>query len=283
VEWITPLAVEEESTPATKAVTQMVSMRQVPVRICHEADEDGPSPRLQLRLIDGFRAVHCNDGAVQLAPLGERLVTFLAIRGPSSRQYVAFRLWPDHLEDQALGCLRTALWRLPRPGGDALVQADVATLRLADGVDVDVRRRYAQATAWAEGGEPPAAFETDGFAADILPGWYDDWAIMERERYRQMRLHVLERLSTWATRSGHVAEAVTAGLRAVEGGPLRESARRCLVRAYLAEGNVDEAVRQVTSYLAELAAADLPRQLSPAMTALLPDSVLRMLAPRAPR
>lgn len=242
-----------------------------------------PSSSLQLRLVDGFRAVHRDCGAVPLAPLGERLVTFLAIRGSSSRQYVAFRLWPDHLEDQSLGCLRTALWRLPRPGGDALVQADATTLRLADGVDVDVRRRYAQAAAWAEGNEPPAGIETDGFAADLLPGWYDDWAIMERERYRQMRLHVLERLSTWATRSGQLTEAITAGLRAVEGGPLRESARRCLVRAYLAEGNVDEAVGELTAYLAELAAADLPRRLSPAMTALLPDGVLRLLAPRAPR
>ena len=242
-----------------------------------------PTPdriRCLLRLVAGFRVVHRDDGGVPLAPVGERLVAFLAVRGTSPRPYVAFRLWPDHAEDHALGCLRSALWRLPRPGGDALVEADALTLRLSGGVDVDVHQQSAQAAGGTEGGEPPAGIGAEDYAADLLPGWYDDWAIMERERYRQMRLHVLERLSAWATRSGRFSDAVTAGLLAVEGGPLRESARRCLVGAHLAEGNVDEAVRQVADYLAELAAADLPRTLSPAMIELLPPGVLRLVATR---
>ena len=98
-----------------------------------------------------------------------------------------------------------------------------------------------------------------------------------------MRLHVLERLSTWAARSGRFADAIVVGLLAVEGGPLRESAHRCVVRAHLAEGNVDEAVRQVAAYLAELDAADLPRRLSPAMTDLLPDDALARLTLPAAR
>ena len=32
-------------------------------------------------------------------------------------------------------------------------------------------------------------------AIDLLPGWYDDWALIERERFRQRVLHALEALS----------------------------------------------------------------------------------------
>jgi DNA-binding SARP family transcriptional activator len=218
---------------------------------------------------------------VRLAPLGERIITFLAVRGPSSRPYLAFRFWPDQLENHSLSCLRTALWRLPRPCDDPLVRVDATTLRLAGHVEVDARRRYAEAAAWTDAVEPPPGLAMNAFTADILPGCYDDWAIMERERFRQMRLHVLERLSESATRSGRFADAIAAGLRAVEGGPLRESAHRCVVRAHLAEGNIDEAVRQVGVYLAELSGADLPRRLSSAMTELVPDEALRLLARRA--
>jgi len=254
-----------------------VLTRPAPIRIRREVDENASIPRLYLRLTNGFRLVHRTGDVVQLPPLCERLVAFLAMRGPSPRQYLAFRLWPDRSEDHSLSCLRTALWRLPRPDDDPLVQSDATTLRLADHVEVDARLRYAEADAWADAAGPPAGLAVNAFAADILPDWYDDWAIMERERFRQMRLHVLERLSGWATRCGRFAEAITAGLQAVEGGPLRESAHRCLVRAHLAEGNVDEAVRQLAAYFAELDAAGLPHRLSPATTELLPDEALRLL------
>jgi DNA-binding SARP family transcriptional activator len=260
-----------------------VLTRPVQVRTCREADDDPSFPRLHLRLVDAFGVTHVDDGVVHLAPLCERLITFLAVRGPSPRHQLAFQLWSDRSEEHALSCLRTALWRLPRPGGDQLVRADATTLRLADSVDVDVHRRYAEAAAWADGTRPPAGLKIDGFAADILRGWYEDWAIMEQERYRQMRLHMLERLSRWATRSGRFADAIMAGGLAAEGGPLRESAHRCLVRAHLAEGNLDEAVRQVRSFLAELRAADLPVRLSSAMIELLPHDAVRLLAPSADR
>ena len=46
------------------------------------------------------------------------------------------------------------------------------------------------------------------------------------------------------TAAGRFAEAAEAGLAAVEGEPLRESAHRALIATYLAEGNPGEAIRQ---------------------------------------
>ena len=50
------------------------------------------------------------------------------------------------------------------------------------------------------------------------------------------------------TGQGRGGEAIQAGLAAVAAEPLRESARRVLIRAYRAEGNVADAVRQFESF-----------------------------------
>jgi hypothetical protein len=72
-------------------------------------------------------------------------------------------------------------------------------------------------------------------ALELLPGWYDDWVLLEREPLRQRVLHGLEALSRHLVRAGRFAEAVEAAMVAVAVEPLRESAQRALVTAHLAE------------------------------------------------
>ena len=91
-------------------------------------------------------------------------------------------------------------------------------------------------------------------AGDLLPGWYDEWVVAEREHFRQLRLHALEKLCEQLTDEGRFGEAVEAGLVAVSGEPLRESAHRVLIRAYLKEGNRGEAIRQYEACRQVLAA-----------------------------
>ncbi|MGH8905015.1 MAG: hypothetical protein ACRD0K_00470 [Egibacteraceae bacterium] len=38
------------------------------------------------------------------------------------------------------------------------------------------------------------AFAEVSLAGDLLPDWYDDWVLIERERFHQLRLHALEAL-----------------------------------------------------------------------------------------
>jgi DNA-binding SARP family transcriptional activator len=82
----------------------------------------------------------------------------------------------------------------------------------------------------------------------LLPGCYDDWAILERERMRQRMLHALEALSRAMTACGRYGEAVEAAMIAIGVEPLRESAQRALVQAHLAESNFIEARRDFLSY-----------------------------------
>ena len=67
---------------------------------------------------------------------------------------------------------------------------------------------------------------------------------MERERYRNLRLHTLETLCDRFIESGRSREAVETALHAVSGDPLRESAHRSLISALMAEGNHAEAAVQ---------------------------------------
>ncbi|HSL67563.1 MAG TPA: bacterial transcriptional activator domain-containing protein, partial [Actinomycetota bacterium] len=65
---------------------------------------------------------------------------------------------------------------------------------------------------------------------------------------RQLRLHALERLCEQLAAAGRFGVAVEAGLQAIAGDPLRESAHRALIKAHLAEGNVADATRQFRIY-----------------------------------
>lgn len=78
---------------------------------------------------------------------------------------------------------------------------------------------------------------------ELLPGWYDDWVLLERERLRQLRLHALEMLADKLACAGRYGEAVQAACAAVRTEPLRKSAHRAVVRVHLAEGNTVEAMR----------------------------------------
>ncbi len=79
---------------------------------------------------------------------------------------------------------------------------------------------------------------------ELLPGWYDDWVLLGRERLRQLQLHALELTARQLSCEGRYAEAIEAALAAVRLEPLRESATRVLIQIHLDEHNVVEALRR---------------------------------------
>ena len=82
----------------------------------------------------------------------------------------------------------------------------------------------------------------------MLPDWDDDWALVEREHFRNLSLQALESLGEHLTAQGRLRQALEVGLAVFAREPLRESAHRLLVRIYLAEGNAFDAIRQFRLY-----------------------------------
>ncbi len=207
---------------------------------------DGSSAHVTL--LDGFELDLVGRGrratADDLPRAVQRLVAHLCLSTRAARTATAGHLWPDVPEDHAQGSLRSALWRLNK-AAPGLVEVSGGALHLAADVGVDVR----DLSAWARRAIAPVtgagdvALPDPALLGDLLPGWYDDWVLLERERLRQLRMQGLESVAARLASLGRRCEALQAAYAAVSAEPLRESAHRMVVSIHLADGNVVEAVR----------------------------------------
>ncbi|MEU5948398.1 BTAD domain-containing putative transcriptional regulator [Micromonospora sp. NPDC047465] len=201
-----------------------------------------PSP-VSVTLFGCFRLVVGGEDVA--LPLGvQRLVALLALRGRAGRSRLAGQLWPDTEEDRALASLRTAMWRANRavPG---LVAGVGPSLDLGPAVTVDARDLVRVARRLTQGDRPgPEAMtclpDND---AELLPDWDDEWLVDERERMRQLCLHVQEAFADHLAADGHFGLALEVAFAVLRHDALRESAHRSVIRIHLAEGNVSEARR----------------------------------------
>src|SRR5215471_12462985 len=147
----------------------------------------------------------------------KQLLAFVALRRRRvERRQAAGTLWPYGDEERAAGNLRSALWRLRRAGINVLV-ADKWSLALSGDVLVDLHLTEQWATRIIEGqvaGDDLAISPSVADALNLLPGFYDDWVLMERERIRQRILHALEALSARLAAVGRFADAIEAAMLA---------------------------------------------------------------------
>jgi len=216
------------------------------------ADPEPAEEGAYLSLLEGFE-LRLNGEPVEVPLSAQRLIAFLALQNrPLQRGFVAGNLWLESSEERAGANLRSALWRLHRHGR-RLVETHGSRLSLSPGVQVDLHQAAARARRLLDdtvGDEANSDHEGLDLAltGELLPDWYEDWILVERERFRQLRMHALESVCERFTAAGRHAQAIEAGLTAVATEPLRESAHRALIRSYLAEGNPAEAIRQYRLY-----------------------------------
>lgn len=127
----------------------------------------------------------------------------LHLHAPQSRQHLAFLLWPDSTEGQARTNLRNLLHSLRHllPDPDAYLLADNKTVQWhPDAVyDLDVTRFHKALQEAASADNHAAMRESletavSIYGGDLLPGNYDDWLILMREKMRQQYLDALAKL-----------------------------------------------------------------------------------------
>jgi len=211
------------------------------------------APTTHVSLFDGFELSTGGVGpesTVLDVPHGvQRLIAHLSLCRCRTRSVIAGQLWPDVPESHAHANLRSALWRAQK-AAPGLVDVSAGALVLADDVRVDVQEFMDWTGAVLDPTVPADRIVTPATAltGELLPGWYDDWVLVERERLRQLRMHVLEVLADKLVHAGRFGEAVQAAYAAVRDEPLRESAHRAVVRVHLAEGNLVEALRAYRSF-----------------------------------
>ncbi|MDQ1355879.1 MAG: hypothetical protein QOG44_252 [Acidimicrobiaceae bacterium] len=173
-----------------------------------------------------------------------------------TRHQVAGTLWPEVSDETAGARLRTAVSRLEGPARRA-VKVTAHDLGLAEGLVVDVHQSKDLARRLTDRGAEPrerdiSAPSVLALSDDLLPGWYDDWAVVAAEDWHQLRLHALEAAAARLTAVDRLAEAAVAARGAVRAEPLRERAWVSLIRVHLAEGNQAEAVGEFERYRVRL-------------------------------
>lgn len=183
------------------------------------------------------------------------LLAFLLLHrdAPQSRHRLAFMLWPDSTEGQALTNLRHLIHTLRQasPELDQFLEVTTQTLgwRQSTSNWIDVAAfDAAQTAADAPGVTPRHELEAlraaiDLYRGDLLEGCYDEWVLDVRERFRDRYLSHLLRLAEVLASDGDHAEAVRVGRELLRNDPLREEAYRFVMRVHLAAGDRAAAVR----------------------------------------
>src|SRR5579871_739894 len=213
------------------------------------------------------------------------LLAYLAYYGLTShpREVLIELLWPDVAPEagrqslsQALSSLRHQLEPPGVPAGSILV-ADRATVQLhSDSITLDV-------TEWKETlrltESPSAPLEALKEAArrytgPLLPGYYEDWILQERDILNEAYLHVVQRAVAGLEREEDLAGALEYARQAVCIDPLREAFQATLIRLYREAGEAAAALRQYRRF-AQLLERELGVAPDPAIRALVHDPAIQ--------
>lgn len=226
----------------------------------------------QISLLGGFGLFN-GQVDVALAEGSQRLLAFLALRKkPVKRTFAAGTLWPEADNVRAHSSLRSAVARLDPAAEHALV-VTATHLRLSDSVRVDLWESESLAhklvgphTSLSI--RDSVSRDLDALSAELLPGWYEDWVILEAENWRQLRLHALDAFAQELSERGSYGDATSVARAAVEADPMRESARAALIKVHIAEGNISEALIEFARYR-ETLMAELNLEPTPGLKTLL--------------
>ncbi|MBX9815275.1 MAG: hypothetical protein K2X76_11285 [Sphingomonas sp.] len=222
--------------------------------------------RWRLMMLGSMLAAPVAGEAVTLPAGAWPLIGFL-ITHPhheASREAVVAALWPDQPSETARKTLATLLWRIKAAFGDAnplIGRGERLALRRAgslwiDALALDHRARRAAAAARSPSSpQARARLRRDllALAGDFLPDHDAEWALIERERLRCLRLDALFALAK-AEAGAEQWPAVVDICRALcAAEPLREDAQRLLMLGYAQTGNRALAIRQYARCAAMLA------------------------------
>jgi DNA-binding SARP family transcriptional activator len=206
---------------------------------------------LRIQLFGTVQVSH--DGQLQDARLihaVQSLLAWLVIhrRKPHAREKVAALFWAEQSDARARSCLSTALWRLrqvlePRgiPRGTYLIaQPAVVGFNCASDYWLDV-------AAFEDGVARGADDAVACYTGDLLEGFYDDWALRERERLRILYLDCLGRLLRRHSEHGALDRALACGRQILTLDPLREDVHREVIRLHVRNGQRGLALQQYES------------------------------------
>ena len=204
-----------------------------------------PNHKLHIRLLGDFRVAISDQPITTLDT--PRLQSFLAYlilhrEAAQTRQHIAFLFWPNSSEDQAQTNLRNLIFALRHalPGFDKYVSSNRRTLQWKANacatLDVDeFEGAFADADAHPTTDQVHSLRKVvDLYTGDLVPGCYDEWIVIPRERLRQRFLGTLQKLIQVLQHNGDLAIAILYAQLLLRHDPLQEQNYRQLMDLHLA-------------------------------------------------
>ncbi|WP_394796797.1 BTAD domain-containing putative transcriptional regulator [Armatimonas sp.] len=177
------------------------------------------------------------------------LLAFLAFHSGNSqsREELIERFWPESELEQGRMSLRTALSALRKLFGERLT-TDNTTAMLS--VNTDHARferalRAARSERLAETERLERLSEAvEIYGGPLLPGFYEDWVLHERDRLAAAQVAALAALARWHAALREIPKALDYARRAAAADPLNEEIRADLIRLLRKANRPGEALRQ---------------------------------------
>src|SRR6266540_1578391 len=175
----------------------------------------------------------------------QSLFAYLILSAGTShrREKLAGLLWPDSLEETARDNLRHALWRMRK----ALETASATRFLHADDVAISFKESsdyWLDATALEQLSDSAYADELiavlSEYQGELLPGFYDEWVVLEREHLYSIFEHHMARLMSLLQEEKRWLDILEWGERWIKLGQKPEPAYRALMLAHAAKGDMSK-------------------------------------------
>lgn len=211
---------------------------------------------LRIQLFGTVQLWHDGLGeGVRLTHAAQSLLAWLLLhrRQTHARETLAGLFWGDQSEARGRSCLSTTLWRIRQvlepkgvPRGTYLIaQPDAVGFNCASDHWLDVaafeegvgRHLPASANADHAGDWSGAEDAVACYTGDLLDGFYDEWALRERERLRMLYLDCLGTLLRRHSATGALERGLRCGQQILALDPLREDIHREVIRLHMRNGH----------------------------------------------
>jgi predicted ATPase/DNA-binding SARP family transcriptional activator len=217
---------------------------------------------LEVRLIGRFDITYGGKSVTISSRVAQSLFAYLILNADTShrREKLAGMFWPDATEEKARAYLRHELWRIRK----ALPSKSKSDYLIVDDINIsfDASAEYWFDAAGLENVNRGESIKElinalSVFQGELLPGFYDDWIILEREHlqtiYEQKMMRLLELLEgekRWS-------EILEWAERWISFGQAPEVAYRALMTAYDALGDRSKVYSTYERCVQALRALDL--------------------------
>jgi predicted ATPase/DNA-binding SARP family transcriptional activator len=202
---------------------------------------------LQVYLLGSFRVERDAQTIRFPARKVESLFAFLVLHPQShSREKLSALLWGDSTDDQARHSLRTALATIRKALGDDALIADRETVQLNPGfaVWVDAREISDFRFQISDSVSPQSEILNLKSEIDLLPNFYDEWILPERERLRAIYLDALLQIAQQHRAKSEYARAIEIVQKILTHDSAHEKAYQHLIFCLAATGDRIGALKQ---------------------------------------